>query len=232
MIPLRDRNPTEKFPLVTVLIIVVCTIVFLGEISLSRSQLNQLIYNFGVVPQNIFSQSFPLSKKIISLFSSMYLHGGFLHLIANMLYLWIFGNNIEERLGSVKFFIFYSLSGLGGALLQSFFSVNPEIPIIGASGAIAGILGGYIILYPKAKILTLVPLFFYITFIELPAFLVIALWFGLQLLSSISSLSAAASNVAYLAHVGGFLTGLILIFIFPKKSRRMRRHIPDDYRHF
>ncbi len=231
MIPLRDENPTERIPIVTILIIVTCVLVFLYEMSLPETELMSFIYLYGVVPKKLFSFETPLLSSIFSIFTSMFLHGGPVHLIGNMLYLWIFGNNIEDKLGRFSFLIFYSLCGVAAALLQSLVNPSSNQPMIGASGAIAGILGAYLILFPGARILTLIPLLFFITTAHLPAYLIILLWFLIQLFSSAGSITGAESHVAYFAHIGGFIAGLLLIFIFPRKKRKPRIIYPDylDY---
>lgn len=227
MIPLKDINPTERFPIVTVLIIITCTVIFLGEISLPQAELEAFVYSYGAVPSRILGPEANLPYGLITIFTSMFLHGGFMHLIGNMLYLWIFGNNVEDRLGHGAFFVFYLLCGYAAAFLQAVFSTNPGTPMIGASGAIAGLLAGYLVLFPGARIRTLVAVLYYITLVDLPAYFVIGIWFLLQLVSSLGSIGIE-SGVAYFAHVGGFLAGLILINIFPKR-RRQTRLFPDDY---
>ncbi len=227
MLPLRDINPTEKFPFVTLSIVILCTLVFLKEISLPPDQLNQMIATFGFVPRNFFFSDLPVTERFVPVLSSMFLHGGFMHLFGNMLYLWIFGNNVEDRLGHMNFLIFYILSGIAAAFTQGIFDINSEIPMIGASGAIAGVLAAYFILFPGARIRTLVFFFPWITVTEIPAFILIGIWFILQFFNSLASITATGPGVAYLAHVGGFVAGFILIFIFPK--RRQRRYIPPDY---
>lgn len=230
MIPLRDENPTEQIPIVTVFIIVTCVLVFLYEMSLPEPELAALINTYGVVPARLLSFNTPLTSSLISIFTSMFLHGGLIHLLGNMLYLWIFGNNIEDRLGKIPFLIFYVLCGIAAAFAQSIINPFSTQPMIGASGAIAGILGAYLIIFPGARILTLIPLFFFITTAYMPAYLVIILWFLIQLFSSVGSITGQ-TQIAYFAHIGGFIAGLILIHIFPKKKRRVRIIYPDyiDY---
>lgn len=230
MLPLRDINPTEKRPIVTISIIIACTIVFLNEISLSPESLKNLFYAYGFVPSRFFSAETSLVDKLVMVFASMFLHGGFLHIAGNMLYLWIFGNNVEDRLGHIPFLFFYLLSGFAGALFQGIFNATSTTPMIGASGAIAGVLGAYLVLFPNARILTMV-IFYFITFTELPAFLVISVWFVIQFFNSLGSLAGINTGVAYLAHVGGFLAGIILIFVFPKKKQR-KVYYPDDYLYY
>ena len=156
----------------------------------------------------------------LSLFSSMFLHGGFLHLAGNMLYLWIFGDNVEDQLGHVKFFIFYIMCGLAASLLHIFTSPNSQVPMVGASGAIAGVLGAYMIRFPKARILTLIFFGFFIRVIRVPALFVLGFWFILQLLYALPSIGSTSGGVAWFAHVGGFLAGIVLFKLFSGFSKR------------
>lgn len=229
MIPLKDENATEYKPVVTVLLIISCVVVYFFQSTLSQEALIELYNKFGVVPVRFMSLEAPLTDTLLSGFTYMFLHGNLLHLLGNMLYLWIFGNNIEDRLGHIGFSVFYVICGFSAAFAQSVFNAQSSIPLVGASGAIAGVLGSYLILFPRARIITLVILFFFVTTVALPAFFVIIVWFLLQLLLSIMTLGGKASSVAYLAHVGGFLSGLFLIFIFPKRKQRTKIIPPDRY---
>jgi membrane associated rhomboid family serine protease len=231
MIPLRDINPTEKVPVMTLSIIAACVLVFLKEISLTPSKLEALIHTYGFIPARFFSPSAGLLEKLLPIFTSMFMHGSFIHIASNMLYLWVFGNNIEDRLGHFRFLLFYVLCGVSAALLQGIANPSSTTPMIGASGAIAGTLGAYLILFPRARIVTLLIFFYFITFENLPASLVISLWFVVQFFNSLGSLAGVESGVAYLAHVGGFLAGMFLILIFPKRKRR-NFFYPDDYHYF
>lgn len=228
MIPLKDVNPTEKFPIFTISIIILCTLIFLKEASMPQFQLEQFVKEYGLVPSVLFNENLPLIYRLSRIFTSMFLHGSFAHLIGNMLYLWIFGNNVEDRLGHFRFLLFYILCGIGAAFAQALVFPDSQTPMIGASGAIAGVLAGYLILFPGARIITLVFIFYYITLQEIPAFIVIGIWFLLQFVSSLGSLAGIQTGVAYMAHLGGFIAGLVLILIFPKR-KRYYRYLPDDY---
>jgi rhomboid family protein len=223
MIPLRDRNPSGIFPTVTLALIVVNTIVFLYEVSLGPG-VGAFIKHFSLVPAlvtgNLRYGTVTFSDTVAPFFTSMFLHGGWLHLISNMWFLWIFGDNVEDTLGPVRFILFYFLCGLAAALTH--FAVQPEsaLPVLGASGAIAGVLGAYAVLYPGARVVTLVPIFFFLQIMELPAVIMIGYWFVLQILSG--SLEAVSpmrgGGTAWWAHVGGFLAGMALILLMkPRK---------------
>ena len=226
MIPLRDDNPTRSRPFVTILLIVLCALVFLWQLSLSPNGRQQAAYLFGMIPAVLFGnaeldgQWIPAGATLVT---SMFLHGGWLHLLGNMLYLWIFGDNIEDRLGRVRFVLFYLLCGVVAALGQGIADPRSEVPMIGASGAISGVLGAYIVLYPKAKVLVLVPLVVFITTLRVPALVVLGLWFAGQLLSSLVGAPGSGGGVAFAAHVGGFVAGVALIRLFVRDRRRPRR---------
>ena len=226
-IPLRDENPTIRFPYITVFLIAVNVLVFLFQI-ISPEGLNYHILKMGAVPYEIthFKPiSFVLSpfgdpvdriSPVLALFTSIFLHAGFLHLIGNMLYLWIFGNNVEDFLGPVRFVLFYLISGLGASIAHILFNPNSQVPMIGASGAIAGILGAYLILFPNARVLTFVFIFIFIRIIPVPAFLVLGLWFIIQVLSV-----GIGNGVAWMAHIGGFLIGILLVKIYLRKRHQV-----------
>jgi|SRR5436190_13753088 len=226
MIPLRDDNPTRTWPVVTVALIVLCSLVFLWQLSLSTNGQQQAAYLFGFIPAVVFGnaqlegQWIPAGATIIT---SMFLHGGWLHLIGNMLYLWIFGDNIEDRLGRGRFVAFYLLCGAVAALGQGLADARSEVPMIGASGAISGVLGAYLVLYPRAKVLVLVPLLIFITTVRVPALVVLGIWFAGQLLSSLAAAPGSGGGVAFAAHVGGFVAGVVLIRLFLLGRRRPRR---------
>jgi membrane associated rhomboid family serine protease len=215
MIPLDDSAPRYRFPLVTVSLIVANVLVFFYEMSLPSSGLRQLAFQFGVVPLRTvaapFDQGVSAADAILPLFTSMFLHGGWMHLLGNMWFLWIFGDNVEDRLGSVRYLMFYLICGLASALVHILFNFRSTVPTVGASGAIAGVLGAYFVLFPGARVLTLVPLFFLWT-VRLPAVVMIGYWFVIQLLSGWASLAMSAQGgTAWWAHVGGFVAGLVLI---------------------
>lgn len=221
MFPLSDNNPIRITPYVTYGIIAVNVLVFLYQLTLTPTELENFFYTWAVVPSELtkgFSgtlqyQPFP---EWITLITSQFLHGGFLHIGGNMLFLWIFGNNVEDRLGHVRFLFFYLACGVLAALTQWFFSANSNIPSLGASGAIAGVMGAYILRFPKAEILTLIPLGFFFWTFRLPAFLYLGIWFIQQAFYGIAGLSVPTNigmergGVAYWAHAGGFVFGAIL----------------------
>jgi len=224
MIPFRDNIPSRSFPFITVLIIVANVFVFLYELSLGK-YIEPFLFHYGVVPAAVFSwpqSDLPFSAVAIPFFTSMFLHGGWLHLIGNMWYLWIFGDNIEDRLGHFTYLIFYLLCGLGAGIVHTILNHDVTVPSIGASGAIAGVLGAYLVSYPGARVLTLVPIFIFIQFIEIPALIVLGFWFVLQFFygaASLASTTANAGGIAWWAHVGGFVIGMILVGLFPRKDR-------------
>jgi membrane associated rhomboid family serine protease len=218
MIPIRDINPTRRVPVVTIGLIVVNVLVFLYEQSLDQRALNRLIATAGVIPNQIVSDVGPGVAR--DLLTSMFLHGGWLHLLSNMWYLWLFGNNVEDTLGPIRFAIFYLVCGVLAALSQVAANTQLFVPIIGASGAIAGVLGAYLILFPHARVQVLFFFFYFVRFAEIPAIIVLGFWFILQFLYGVISLPGAATGgVAYLAHVGGFVAGAILIFLFRSLGR-------------
>lgn len=233
MIPIKDENPTETFPFMTIILIAVNVVVFLWEVSLPKPLLNKIIYTYGAIPLRIFGGGAPVVfhvhgflfkpevPVVATLFTCMFLHGGFFHLAGNMLFLWIFGNNVEDRLGHFRFLIFYLLCGILATLIHSAVTPRSPVPMIGASGAISGILGAYMIEFPWAKIKTLVFFLFFFTTIDIPAFIFIGLWFFMQYLNGIATLTAKMpTGVAWFAHIGGFISGLILYRIFPKRPRK------------
>jgi membrane associated rhomboid family serine protease len=224
-IPLKDSNPTAHVPYITILIIALNVAVFSLQL-ISPQGLQFYVYKMGAIPYEIthfktLSLAFadsnePLQRLSppLTLIVSMFMHGGIFHLLFNMLYLWIFGNNVEDFLGPVRFVFFYLISGLGAALTHIFFNPNSHVPMIGASGAIAGILGAYLILYPHAHVLTFVFLFFFIRIIAIPAAFVLGLWFLIQVLSI-----GGGGGVAWFAHIGGFLIGILLIKALTKRRK-------------
>jgi membrane associated rhomboid family serine protease len=220
MIPFKDDNPTRIFPFVTILLIFLNSAVFLIEI-LHPAGMKEIVYNFGAIPHNLLSLSTDQPVHIlITPFTSMFLHGGFIHIIGNMLYLWIFGNNIEDRLGHIRFLFFYLASGLVAAYAHSITSPNSMIPMIGASGAVSGVLGAYLLLYPHARIHTLLWIGFYIEVVRIPALIVIGFWIIIQIFNGLISKGLMAQGgVAWFAHIGGFIFGLITIRFWIRKSR-------------
>lgn len=213
MIPLRDLNPTKRVPVITIILIGLNVLAFLYEQTLSARGMDRFILQYGTVPAR-FTDGSITSTDVLTLFTSMFLHAGWLHIAGNMLYLWIFGNNIEDRLGIIRFIVFYFLGGIAAAALQIIIDPTSRVPMIGASGAIAGVLGGYIVLYPRAKVQTLI-FFIFIQVINLPAVILLGVWFFLQLINGFLSLDSGASGgVAFFAHIGGFIAGMVLIRLF------------------
>ncbi|MBD2440859.1 rhomboid family intramembrane serine protease [Nostoc sp. FACHB-110] len=217
MFPLYDENPTRITPYFTYGLIGMNVLVFLHEVSLSNARLNLFFSQYAVVPQELTTN---FSTEWVTLFTSQFLHGGWWHLISNMLFLWVFGNNIEDRLGHFKYLVFYLICGASAAMCQWFIGMYSEIPSLGASGAISGILGAYIIRFPHARITTLVFLGFFVTTISVPALVVIGIFFVQNIISGLASLQAAANmsvetgGVAYWAHIGGFVFGIMLAPLF------------------
>lgn len=221
MVPLRDDNPTQITPYVTYGLIAANILVFLYELSLNPQLLDGFFHIWAVVPKELTASfsGLPVNQPVpesLTLVTSQFLHGGFLHVAGNMLFLWIFGNNVEDRLGHIKYLIFYIACGVLAALTQWYFSANSSIPSLGASGAIAGVMGAYILRFPKAEVLTLLPLGIFITTVRVPAFFFLGFWFVQQAFYGVASLDAPANigmengGIAYWAHAGGFVFGAIL----------------------
>jgi membrane associated rhomboid family serine protease len=259
VLPLKDNNPTSRFPVVTVALIAICVAVFIWQLNFSTDKaldkagfgaIDQSSLEYGAIPYRITHPSessgcevgainpqneaavvcpgsshyayanspeapkpVPIPEKAwwITLFTSMFMHGGFLHIAGNMLFLWVFGNNIEDRLGRVRFILFYLLAGLIAVYTQAVIDTSSTAPTIGASGAIAGVLGAYALLYPRARVLTLIFIIFFVTLVEIPALILLGLWFVLQFIPALGQVtveSGGGQGVAYFAHVGGFVFGL------------------------
>jgi len=231
MIPLHDENPTRRFPIVTVALIIANLAVFVYQVSLPDAQLLSFFTTWSFVPARYFAN--PLAPlQIATIFSAMFMHTGWVHISGNMLYLWIFGNNIEDRLGRSRFVLFYLLCGVAAAALQGAVAPASTVPTLGASGAIAGVLGAYLLLYPGTAVVTLIPIFFFFEIARIPAFLVIGFWFVLQLGNGLASLSPAvaqAGGVAWFAHIGGFATGFVLATPLWAKDRWSRHQTARRY---
>jgi len=221
MIPLRDINPIRRVPIMTVILIAANVLVFLYEQTLSARGFQRLVVQYGVTPLR-FTDGTITASDALTVFTSMFLHDGWLHIGGNMLYLWIFGNNIEDRLGALRFVVFYFLGGLAAAALQVAIDPSSRIPMIGASGAIAGVLGAYIVLYPRARVQTLIFFFIFIQVVNIPAAILLGWWFLLQLFNAFVSIESSG-GVAFFAHIGGFIAGAILIRVFTIGRR------PDDW---
>ena len=254
MIPLRDLNPTRRSPILTITLITINIIVFLFELNLSEPARVEFSCSAGLIPCQLtgtcpetsarllrlypcleYSQSGP--PAALDLITAMFLHGGWMHLLGNMLYLWIFGNNIEDTLGPIRFILFYLLCGIVASLAQVLIDSDGLVPTIGASGAIAGVLGAYIVLFPRARVQSLVLFFYFIRFVEIPAVIVLGFWFILQFFNGLASLGMPSmGGVAYFAHIGGFVAGVALIYLFrvgqsrgpPHRRLTRRRSIFED----
>ena len=225
MIPLKDTTPRNSFPIMTVLLIVANFVVFIHQISLPPHAADTFIRFYGLVPSRIqlalAGRHYTLAQAFVPLFTCMFLHGGWLHIIGNMWFLWIFGGNVEDRMGSTAYLAFYLICGIGSGISQVAFSWGSAIPSIGASGAISGVLGAYIVYFPGSRILSLVPLLVIWFLARIPAWIFIGLWFIVEFLSGLGSLATAASGgIAWWAHVGGFLLGAVLAKPFAPSPRR------------
>jgi membrane associated rhomboid family serine protease len=213
MIPLRDVIPSRTTPLLTIAIIAVNALAWLFELSLDSEALRDFLYTFGVVPAHFSTPT---------LITSMFLHGSWSHFLGNMWYLWIFGDNVEDRMGHGRFLVFYLLCGIAAALGQTVIDADSTLPTIGASGAIAGVMGAYFVLYPHSRVLTLIPLIIFWEIIELPAIFLLGFWFLMQLFSAgaiaVTANSHGGGGVAFMAHVAGFVVGAIGVFVFRKRE--------------
>src|SRR5213593_1887574 len=214
MIPLRDVIPSRTTPYITITIIALNALAWLFELMLPESQLTEFLYVYGVVPAAFSAPT---------LITSMFLHGSWSHVIGNMWYLWIFGDNVEDRLGHGRFIFFYLLCGIIAAFGQIAMDPESTLPTIGASGAIAGVMGAYFVLYPRSRVLTLIPLFFWWEIFELPALVLLGFWFLMQLFSAgaiAATAHSAGGGVAFMAHVAGFVTGMIVAFALRQREVR------------
>lgn len=222
MLPLKDDNPTERVPVVSYAVLGLCVAVFLWQASLPEDQARAAVYALGMIPAVLFGEArLPPEVALIpapaTLVSSMFLHGGWMHLLGNMLYLWIFADNVEDAMGHGRFVAFYVLSGLAAAFAQAALDPGSQVPMVGASGAISGVLGAYLVLHPRAHVLVLIPLGILTQLVRLPALIVLALWFGLQLLQQAAA-PAGGGGVAFMAHIGGFVAGMALVPLFRRRG--------------
>jgi len=224
VIPLYDDNPTSRTAVVTMGLIALCVAVFLYQLSLDQRAATLWVYRMGAIPAVVTGElrlhpdvagAVPPTATLVT---SMFLHGGWLHIAGNMLYLWIFGNNIEDALGHGRFLVFYLICGILAALAHVVMAPASEVPMIGASGAISGVLGAYLLLYPRAQVGVLVPIGFILTVVRLPAVVVLVLWFAFQFLSNLFGGGAEGGGVAWMAHVGGFIAGMALLFLFKPRG--------------
>ena len=222
MIPLHDDNPVDITPVFTYLFIGVCVLVFLWQFSLPPQLGQAAVYSLGAIPAVLLTKvSLPpelvVVPPVVTIFTSMFMHGGFMHLAGNMLYLWIFGNNIEDAMGHFRFIIFYLLCGIAAVAGQILQNPDSQIPMIGASGAISGVLGAYLLLYPHARVLVAIPLGYILHTVRLPAGWVLGLWFVVQIFSSLAA-DPDSAGVAWFAHIGGFIAGMALVPVFKQKK--------------
>ncbi|MFH1516131.1 MAG: rhomboid family intramembrane serine protease [bacterium] len=238
-IPLRDDNPSYSFPFVTMILIVVNVFIYLASGLTGATEFVRNLYTFGFIPAELFhgevvtqipseylklimaeGDSIPklgTMPAFLTIFTGMFMHGSFFHLLGNMWFLWLFGDNIEDRMGALKFFLFYILTGFIAAIAHGLTATNSIVPAIGASGAISGVIGAYIILFPNAKIHTLF-FYFLITTIRIPAYIFLGFWFIGQVLSGFYSLGVQGAGIAFFAHIGGFIAGVILVKLFAKRN--------------
>jgi len=215
MFPLYDTIRSRKFPLVNLLLIAANILAFLYELQMSPRALQEFIFRWGLIPAYLLHAPSNLWQTI---FTAMFLHGGWFHILSNLWVLYIFGDNVEARMGGMRYLIFYLLSGVAAGLLQTYILPTSQIPMIGASGAIAGVLGAYLVLFPRSRIASLVPILFIFTIIEIPASLFLLFWFASQLYSGWFAIQGGgASGIAWWAHIGGFIFGLIMVFFFRKR---------------
>jgi membrane associated rhomboid family serine protease len=213
MIPLRSSERAYSPPTITLVLIALNFAVFFFELSLPSWQLDQFIAHYGIVPDRL---------RYSQLFTSMFIHGGWLHIIGNMWFLWIFGRSIEDLLGHARYLVFYLVCGVAAALTQVFVDPYSRIPTVGASGAIAGVMGAYLVKFPRARIVTLVPIFFFITTFDLPAAFLLIYWFAIQFFNGVGSVGysqVSTGNIAFFAHIGGFIVGMLLILVMPAERR-------------
>ena len=218
MIPLKDDNPTRTFPFVNYALIAACVLVFLWEVSLGARAQNAILA-YGLIPDVLLGDArLPPALAVVpawaTVFTSMFLHGGWMHLIGNMLYLWIFADNVEDRFGHGRFIVFYALCGIAAAAAQALPDPDSQIPMVGASGAISGVLGAYALMFPRAHVLMAIPIGI-LAFTRMPALLVLGLWFAMQLLSELAAPPGA--GVAFRAHIGGFVAGMLLLPLFRRR---------------
>jgi membrane associated rhomboid family serine protease len=238
MIPLKDTIPRIGFPFITWTLILLNAIVFIFEISIPKNILEEIFYLLGLVPARYTFPKWALIHGLspgdyLPFLTNMFLHGGWLHIIGNMWFLHLFGSTVEDRMGHIRFLIFYLLTGLAANIIFFVLDIHSTIPEFGASGAIAGVMGAYIVMFPQARILTLIPIFLFPFLVTLPAFLYIGFWFLIQLFSgTLSFASRETGGVAWWAHVGGFMAGIVLLPFFRKKDRSYRKSYPDETYHY
>lgn len=248
MFPYRDHNPSGAVPVVTLTLIALNCLAFFVELQQGQG-LDDFIKGYGLRPARVFASTWadaptpvvlpwePETRQLhhvpvwLTFLTSMFLHGGWMHLLGNMWYLWIFGDNVEDRMGHFKFLAFYLLCGLAAALAQSVANTGSDVPMVGASGAIAGVLGAYLLAFPHARVSTLIFLGFFITVVRLPAFILLGFWFALQFFGGMEAMKLAETGgVAWWAHVGGFVAGMALLFAFQKPEAKRRAYVYSRFR--
>jgi membrane associated rhomboid family serine protease len=231
MIPIRDSVKSSTVPVINYIIIAINALVFAYELSLG-DQLDSFFRSFGLIPTAFFTalSTGDVLGVVFPVFTSMFMHGGLMHFFGNMWFLYIFGDNVQDSMGRSRYVVFYLLCGIAAALTQVFLNPDSQVPMIGASGAIAGVMGAYMVLYPRGKVLTLIPIFFFIQFVRVPAVVFLLIWIGLQTIQGVASLGMDMSGgVAFWAHIGGFVAGVVLIFLFRKPTSR---NYYDLHHHF
>ena len=216
MFPLYDTVRSHRFPAINLILIVINALAFLYEIQMNPSALKEFIFEWGLIPARLLSNP---SAAWSTIFTSMFLHGGWFHIINNMWVLFIFGDNVEARMGGIRYLIFYLLCGVAAVLLQTYVLPSSDVPMIGASGAVAGVLGAYLILFPHSRIASLVPILFIFTIIEIPAVIFLLFWFASQLYSGLFAIQGSSgSGIAWWAHIGGFIFGVAMVFFFRTRT--------------
>ena len=217
MFPLYDTARTHRFPLINLFLIFANIAAFLYELQMGPAALQRFIFTWGLIPAHLMSDPYNTWNTI---FTSMVLHGGWFHILSNMWILFIFGDNVEARMGPMRYLVFYLMSGVAAGLLQTYILPTSQVPMVGASGAIAGVLGAYLILFPRSRVASLVPILFIFTIIEIPAFIFLIFWFVSQIYSGLFSIQGGAgSGVAWWAHIGGFMFGLLMVMFFARRNR-------------
>ena len=222
MFPLYDTARSRKFPIINLTLIAANTLTFLYELQMGPDALQQFLSTWGLIPAHLLADP---TNTWNTIYSSMFLHGGWFHIINNMWILYIFGDNVEARMGGFRYLLFYLLSGTAAGLLQTYILPSSDIPMIGASGAVAGVLGAYLVLFPRSRVASLVPILFIFTVVEIPAFIYLLFWFLSQLYSGLFAIQGGGgSGIAWWAHIGGFTFGLIMVFFFAGRRRNYRSY--------
>ena len=222
MIPLKDNIPSSRAPVITVALIVINILVYLNQLTLSPRAAVRFVYLYGLIPIEISGGELLVRHPVPlygTILTSMFVHGGLFHLAGNMLYLWIFGDNVEDSLGRVRFLLFYLLSGVAAAAAQVLSAPQSQIPMVGASGAISGVLGAYLLLYPHARVVTLVAFGWFIRLVEIKAIIVLGFWIVVQLVSGLVTWGAQVGGVAWFAHIGGFVAGLVMVIPLWRRAK-------------